>query len=137
MQAAFRLHADEGIRRLEKQAQWLEREYPSAAASLREGLGELFTVNRLGLSPTLSRCLTTTNLIESPHSGVRLRTGRVTHWKDGAMVLRWAATAFHFRPAGYPAPPRPRSCDFPIASTTAWGGRRSAWESASYPPDER
>lgn len=102
MQAAFRLHADEGIRRLEKQAQWLEREYPSAAASLREGLDELFTVNRLGLSPTLTRCLTTTNLIESPHSGVRLRTGRVTHWKDGTMVLRWAATAFletekHFR----------------------------------------
>jgi transposase-like protein len=93
MKAAFRLSADEGIRRLEKQAQWLEREYPSAAASLREGLDELFTVNRLELSPSLSRCLTTTNLIESPHGGVRLRTRRVTHWKDGAMVLRWAATA--------------------------------------------
>ena len=94
LKAALRLAAPEGSARLEKQAQWLEREYPSAAASLREGLDERFTVNRLGLSSSLSRCLTTTNRIESPHSGVRLRTRRVTRWKDGAMVLRWAATAF-------------------------------------------
>ena len=67
---------------------------PSAAASLREGMEELFTINRLGLPPTLRRCLATTNIMESPNAGVRLRTGRVTRWKDGAMVLRWAATAF-------------------------------------------
>jgi len=35
----------------------------------------------------------TTNLIESPHSGVRLRTRRVCRWRDGQMVLRWAAAA--------------------------------------------
>jgi len=40
--------------------------------------------------------------IESPHSGVRLRTRRVSRWRDGQMVLRWAASAFldterHFR----------------------------------------
>ncbi len=46
-----------------------------------------------GLSPSLRRCLTTTNLIESPHSGVRARTRRVSRWQDGAMALRWAATA--------------------------------------------
>ncbi len=46
-----------------------------------------------GLSPSLRRCLATTNLIESPHSGVRVRTGRVSRWQDGAMALRWAATA--------------------------------------------
>src|SRR3990170_6071780 len=72
----------------------MEREYPSAAASLREGLAEMFTVNRLGLSPSLSRCLVSTNLIESPHSGVRLRTRRICRWRDGKMVLRWAAAAF-------------------------------------------
>jgi hypothetical protein len=49
MRAAFRLTATEGIARLEKQARWLEREYPDAAASLREGLAEMFTVNRLGV----------------------------------------------------------------------------------------
>lgn len=49
MRAAFRLPAKEGMACLEKQAEWLEREYPSAAASLREGLSEMFTVNALGL----------------------------------------------------------------------------------------
>jgi putative transposase len=93
MRAAFRLDANEGIARLEQQARWLDTQCPSAAASLREGLKEMFTVNRMGLSPSLRRCLTTTNLIESPHSGARLRTRRVTRWHDGAMVLRWAATA--------------------------------------------
>lgn len=92
--AAFRLPAAEGMARLEKQAQWLEREYPDAAASLREGLAEMFTVNRLGLSPALCRCLCSTNIIESPHSGVRLRTRRICRWRDGKMVLRWAAAAF-------------------------------------------
>ena len=94
MQASFRLGADEGMQRLEQQARWLDTHYPSAAASLREGLSEMFTVNRMGLSPSLRRCLTTTNIVESPHSGVRVRTRRVTKWKDGAMVLRWAAAAF-------------------------------------------
>ena len=47
MRTAFRLPEKEGMARLEKQAQWLEREYPSAAASLREGLAEMFTVTRL------------------------------------------------------------------------------------------
>ena len=93
MRAAFRLPEREGLARLEKQAQWLEREYPSAAASLREGLAEMFTVTRLDLSASLSRCLVSTNVIESPHSGVRLRTRRVCHWRDGKMVLRWAAAA--------------------------------------------
>jgi putative transposase len=102
MRAAFRLPAKEGMARLEKQAEWLEREYPSAAASLREGLREMFTVNRLGLTSSLSRCLVSTNLIESPNSGVRLRTRRVCRWRDGKMVLRWAAAALlmteqHFR----------------------------------------
>ncbi len=92
--AAFRLPAAEGMARLEKQAQWLEREHADAAASLREGLEEMFTVNRLGLSPALCRCLCSTNIIESPHSGVRLRTRRICRWRDGAMVLRWAAAAF-------------------------------------------
>ena len=65
-----------------------------AAASLREGLEEMFTVNRLGLSPSLMWCLGSTNLIESPHSGVRLRKRKICRWRDGAMVLRWGASAF-------------------------------------------
>ena len=64
------------------------------AASLREGLEETFTINRLELSSSLRLCLASTNLIESPHSGVRMRTRRVSRWKDSQMVLRWVASAF-------------------------------------------
>ena len=57
LRAAWKLDADEGIRKVEQYAAWLEREWPSAAASLREGLAELFTVNRrLGLPAALRRC---------------------------------------------------------------------------------
>jgi transposase-like protein len=94
MRAAWRLEAQEGIAKLKQQARWLENEYPSAAASLLEGLEEMFTINRLGLPRKLRRCLATTNIIESPTAGVRLRTRRVTNWKNGKMVLRWAATAY-------------------------------------------
>jgi transposase-like protein len=94
LRAALRLGAEEGIAKLKQQAQWLEREYPDAAASLREGLEELFTINRLGLSPALRRALGSTNIIENPNSAARRRTGRVTRWRDGAMVKRWAAAAF-------------------------------------------
>ena len=80
--------------KLEKLAQWLERDCPAAAASLREGLEECFTINRLGLPASLHRCLATTNLIESPQAGVRLRTRRVCRWRDAAMVQRWVASSF-------------------------------------------
>ena len=94
MKSAYRLEPAEGMSRLKKQADWLRTAHPSAAASLLEGLEETFTVNRLGLSGALRRCLSTTNLIESPNSGVRRMTGRVSRWKDGRMALRWAASAF-------------------------------------------
>lgn len=93
MKAAFSLSADKGIAKLKKLAQWLEHEYPSAATSLLEGLEEMFTINRLELPSDLRRCLATTNIIESPNAGIRQRTGRVTHWRDGHMVLRWTAAA--------------------------------------------
>ncbi|MCH9046700.1 MAG: hypothetical protein IIA40_11400 [SAR324 cluster bacterium] len=80
--------------KLKKQAEWLSVHHPDAAASLLEGLEETFTINRLDLSPSLRRCLGTTNIIENPHSGVRMRTRRVSRWRNGKMVLRWAASAF-------------------------------------------
>lgn len=93
MNAAYRLDSDKGMARLEELAQMLETSHPSAAGSLREGLAETFTVNRLGLPGSLRRCLCTTNVIESPNSGIRRRTGRVSRWKDGSMLLRWVASA--------------------------------------------
>jgi transposase-like protein len=94
MRAAYRLEPSEGKARLEQLAQWYQKSWPQAAASLREGLDETFTINAIGLPGKLRRCLATTNLIESPGSGVRLRTRRVCRWRDGMMVLRWAASAY-------------------------------------------
>jgi transposase-like protein len=93
LRAAWKLEPKEGMARLRTQIEWLERSYPQAAASLREGLEETFTINRLGLSPMLRKCLATTNVIESSLSGVEGRTGRVTRWRNGDMALRWAAAA--------------------------------------------
>jgi putative transposase len=94
IKAAWKLTAKDGMAKLKKLAEWLEQSWPAAAASLREAMEECFTVNRLEIPASLHRCLVTTNLIESPHSGVRMRTRRVCRWRDGKMVLRWAAAAW-------------------------------------------
>jgi len=94
MRASYKLEAKQGMARMRKLADWLEQECPAAANRLREGLEECFTINRLGIPPSLHRCLATTNLIESPQSGVRMRTRRVCRWRDAAMVQRWAAVSF-------------------------------------------
>ena len=93
MKAAFSLDAKGGQQKLEKLAEWLDREYPSAAVSLREGLSEMFTINRLGLPAQLRRCLGSTNAIESPNSGIRRHTRRVKRWRDHSMVVRWVASS--------------------------------------------
>ena len=57
---AFQREAEAGESRLEEYAGWLEQDWASAATSLREGLGELFTINGLGLPSKLRRCLVAT-----------------------------------------------------------------------------
>lgn len=94
MHAAYKLPAKDGIDRLQQQAKWLKRDYPDAAASLLEGLTETFTVNQLRLTPSLMRCLSTTNIIENPNGAVRRITRRVSRYRDADMALRWTATGF-------------------------------------------
>ena len=94
IRAAYRLDAKTGMAKLRSLADWLRREREQAAHSLLEGSEKTFTVNTLGVPPSLHRCLAITNIIESPQSGVRKRTGNVTRWRDAAMVQRWAAAAF-------------------------------------------
>jgi putative transposase len=94
MNAAFKLEAKAGMDKLRQQAKWLQAEHADAAASLLEGIEEMFTVNRLGLPPTLMRCLTTTNIIENPNGIVRSTTQRVKRWRDQDMALRWTAAGF-------------------------------------------
>jgi putative transposase len=103
MRAAWKVKSsEEGEKRLEQLARFLEREYESAARSLREGMREMFTLQRLQIPESLHKCLATTNVIESPQSGVERRTDNVTRWRDADMVQRWVASAWlltekHFR----------------------------------------
>src|SRR6476620_7745848 len=86
-------HADpeQGLRNAKSLAAQLDKDYPSAAASLREGLEEMFTVARLGIDGRLAKTLTTSNPIESMISIARTTNRNVTRWRDGQMVLRWTA----------------------------------------------
>jgi putative transposase len=69
----------------------LELRWPDAAASLREGLDEMFTVRRLGINGRLAATLTNTNCIESMISIARDATHNVKRWRDGKMIKRWCA----------------------------------------------
>jgi len=67
MRAAWKVAtAEEGEKRLEQLARFLEHDHESAARSLREGMAERFTLQRMKLPPSLHKCLATTNVIESP-----------------------------------------------------------------------
>ena len=95
MRAAWKVTTpEEGEKRLEQLARFLEHDHESAARSLREGIAEMFTLQRLKLPPSLYKCLATTNVIESPQSGVARRTANVTRWRDPQMVERWVASAW-------------------------------------------
>ncbi|MGO8938120.1 MAG: IS256 family transposase [Mycobacterium sp.] len=82
---------EQGLCNAKSLAAQLEKNYPSAAASLREGLEEMFTVARLGIDGRLAKTLTTSNPVESMISIARTTDRNVTRWRDGQMVLRWTA----------------------------------------------
>jgi putative transposase len=80
-----------GLRACRELARQLDNRHPDAAASLREGLEEMFTIANLGVTGRLRRSLTNTNCIESMISIARTTTGRVKNWRDGTMKKRWIA----------------------------------------------
>lgn len=96
---------------LEALARRLEDRYPDAASSLREGLAETVTINRLGLTGTLAKTLATTNPMESTVEIVRYHARNVKNWapptgnsprrRPGDMRLRWAAAGFLAAEAQY------------------------------------
>ena len=90
MREAYKCSKVESAKRLlNNLARTLQRKHPSAAASLREGLEETLTVMGLGLSPSLSRSLSTTNPIENMNERIRTTARRVKRWDGGTMILRW------------------------------------------------
>ena len=84
--------ASVGLAEARRLAMQLKPDHPDAAGSLLEGLEEMFTVARLGITGALRRSLTNTNCIESMISTVRVVTGRVKKWENGDMKKRWIAT---------------------------------------------
>jgi len=82
-------------RRLRNLADSLEREHPGAAASVREGLEETLTLQRLGVDVdgALYRTLRSTNTIENLNGSVATYTRNVKRWRGGSMILRWVSAA--------------------------------------------
>jgi len=83
--------ADAARRELEALTRALDKQRPGAAASLREGLEDTLTVNRLGITGTLLKTVESTNPVESMIEIVRHHARRVKRWQHGEMALRWTA----------------------------------------------
>jgi transposase-like protein len=77
--------------RLELLASELERTWPDAGASLREGLEDTLTLMRLGIDGQLAKTLCSTNPCESMIEIVRYTQRNVKRWQDGDMRKRWTA----------------------------------------------
>ena len=81
----------EAEQQLERLASELERAWPDAGASLREGLPETLTLMGLGITGQLAKTLSSTNPIESMIEIVRHTQRNVKRWQDGDMRKRWTA----------------------------------------------
>lgn len=79
------------LERLGNLAAELQHSHPGAAASLRDGMAETITVQRLGVSEQLGRTLSSTNPIESMIEIVRRTSHNIKRWQSGDMCLRWTA----------------------------------------------
>ena len=77
--------------RLEQLVAELQRTWPDAAGSLREGLEETLTLMRLGIHGQLAKTLCSTNPCESMIEIVRYTQRNVKRWQDGDMRKRWTA----------------------------------------------
>jgi transposase-like protein len=77
--------------RLELLASELDRTWPDAAGSLREGMHDTLTLMRLGITGKLATTLASTNPCESMIEIVRYTQRNVKRWHDGDMRKRWTA----------------------------------------------
>lgn len=118
---------------LERLARELEREHPGAAASLREGLEETLTLQRLGIRGALFRTLRSTNAIENLNGLIATYTRNTKRWRGGSMILRWIAAALdHSQPRfravrGFSELPKLRAAlDREIAIATETGEGKAA-----------
>jgi transposase-like protein len=82
-----------GFHLAEDLARQLETRWSDAAASVREGLYDMFTIRRLKVSDRLARSLSCTNAVESMISVLRCTTRNIKRWRGDEMIKRWAAAA--------------------------------------------
>ena len=78
-------------RQLQMLASELDRSWPDAGKSLREGMAETLTLMRLGITGQLAKTLCSTNPCESMIEVVRLTQRNVKRWREGDMRRRWTA----------------------------------------------
>ena len=83
--------AAKGIAQMQAVARSIEEQHPGAASSLREGMEETFTINRLGVPAKLAVTMFSTNVVESAISVARTAHRNVKRWRSGKMAERWAA----------------------------------------------
>ncbi|MGN6170978.1 MAG: IS256 family transposase [Solirubrobacteraceae bacterium] len=92
LNAAWRQATHSAARRqLTVLADELAHTHPGASNSLREGLEETITIQRLGVRGDLRQTLQSTNPCESMIECVRRTSSNVKHWKNGDMAMRWTA----------------------------------------------
>jgi putative transposase len=88
----------------------LDRTWPDAAAPLREGMAEILTLIRLGITGHLAKPLCSTNPCESMLEIVRYTQCNLKRSRDGDMRRRWTAAGMlvpeqHFRRSSATATP--------------------------------
>jgi transposase-like protein len=92
MRSAWSLtDAELAEQRLQLLASELDRTWPDAAASLREGMAETLTLMRLQITGQLAKTLSSTNPCESMIEIVRHTQRNVKRWREGDMRRRWTA----------------------------------------------
>jgi transposase-like protein len=82
---------DQALADLQNLADELDRSWPDAAGSLREGMEETLTLMGLGVGGNLVKTLSSTNPCESMIEVVRHTQRNVKRWHDGDMRKRWTA----------------------------------------------
>lgn len=81
--------AERGEQMIRNLARRLEQEAPGVSKSILEGIDEILTASRLGLSAALKRSLACTNIIENANGTVCQVTRNVKRWRNARMALRW------------------------------------------------
>ena len=85
---------DDAVAELQSFARWLSEVSHGAAESLEEAGNELLTLHMLGVTGTLRKSLTTTNMIEALIEKVRTTMRRIKRGRSSpTQALRWSAAA--------------------------------------------